>query len=76
MMPDNPVSPKVSSAAVATALVTLMMYVLAQVDWVAGLPEPLKAALLVLVSAGAAWVAGYLPTDPLRVPLNRRYVDN
>ena len=75
MPPSSPISPKVSSATVAAAVTTLVMYVIGQVPFVAAMPAVVQGALLVLVSAGATFGAGYLRTDPLRAIPTRRYVD-
>ncbi len=73
-MTSNPVSPKVTSATLTTAAVTLVMYVLGQISFVADMPELVKGALLVLVTAGLTFAAGYMRRDPLRVPLSGKYL--
>lgn len=77
MRATSPISPKVSSATIATAVTTLVMYVLGQVSFIAAMPAVVQGAVLVLVSTGATFAAGYLVTDPLRgTSVRGRYVDN
>ena len=65
-MNSSPVSPKVVAATTATGVVTLLMYLLAQLEFVAQMPDGAKAALLVIVTGVVTYVAGWLRTDPLR----------
>ena len=65
-MPTTPVSPKVVSSAITAAATTLVMYLLGLVHFVAVMPDFVKAALLVLVTAGVTALAGWLARDPLR----------
>lgn len=67
-MADTPVSPKVKSSATTAAAVTFVMYLLNLIPFVEAMPEVVKGALMVLVTAGLTWVAGYATTDPLRAP--------
>lgn len=60
------VSPKVAASTTGAAAVTVLAYLLGEIELVAGLPEPVRAALLVLLIAGATFGAGYARTDPLR----------
>lgn len=69
--PSSPISPKVTSATVASAIATLAMSLLEQIPVVEQLPEQGKVALLVLLTGAVTFVAGYLSTDPLRA-LNPR----
>ena len=67
-MATTPVSPKVKAGSLSGATSVLVLYLLSQIHLVAALPDPVKAAALVLITAGVTWVAGYLKTDPLRRP--------
>lgn len=81
MIPTNPVSPKVTAAAIAgfTGPVLLSL-VLAGLDWLttdaghswlgaalAGTPPLVLILVYALVGALSAGLAGYAKTDPLRV---------
>ena len=62
----NPVSPKVASASVAAAVATVLMYILDTITFINEMPEVVKGALLVLVTSGLTFLAGYMRRDPLR----------
>lgn len=66
MSATNPVSPKVISSTVTVAVTTLVMYLLGQIDAISAMPDTVQAALLVVVTAGVTYVAGYATTDPRR----------
>lgn len=68
----NPVSPKVTTSTVTAAIITLVLYVLDQI--VGDLPAVVEGAILVLVTAGATFAAGFHTTDPLRA-VNSRHDD-
>lgn len=72
MREDNPVSPKVTTASVTAAITTLIMFVLDQIPWVRDMPTGVEGAILVLVTAGLTFFAGYQTTDPLRQPESRQ----
>lgn len=58
-------NPKVTAASVASSVTVIVLYVLAQVSVFASLPGEVKGALLVLVTAGATWGAGWLKRNTL-----------
>ena len=62
----TPVSPKVTAATVTAAVTTLVLYLLAQVAFIAAMPAYVQGALLVIVTGAVTYVAGYLRRDPLR----------
>ena len=65
-MRSTPVSPKVTAATVTAAATSLVMYLLAQVPFIAAMPAYVQGALLVIVTGAVTYVAGYLKRDPLR----------
>lgn len=65
-MSTTPVSPKVTVAAVTSAAVVLVMYFLSLIPFVAAFPEPVKAAVLVIVTGAVTYAASYARRDPLR----------
>jgi hypothetical protein len=67
-MASTPVSPKVTASASTAAFVTIVMYLLGLVHFIAVWPPEVKLALLVVVTSGLTWGAGYLQRDPLRKP--------
>lgn len=70
-MAESPVSPKVTVATVTTAVVTLVMYLLDQLAFVAAMPGLVRGALLVLITAGVTGIAAYWKKDPLRILTSR-----
>lgn len=66
MASTTPVSPKVVSSTITAAATTIVMYLLGLIHFIAVWPSPVKAALLVLVTAGVTYGAGWLVKDPLR----------
>lgn len=69
---NTPVSPKVTAATVTSGVVTLVMYLLAQIPAVAGMPAAAQGALLVIVTAAVTYAAGYVVRDPLRAEPRHR----
>lgn len=65
-MATTPVSPKVTTAAVTSAVTVVTMYLLGLVPFIASWPSEVKGALLVLVTAAVTYGASYLRRDPLR----------
>ena len=65
-MTKTPVSPKVPAATLGGAAATVLAYLLGTLPVIDGWPEPVRAALLVLLMAAGAWVAGWLKADVLR----------
>jgi hypothetical protein len=63
---NTPVSPKVTASTVTAGVVTLVMYLLAQIPAVGAMPAAAQGALLVIVTAAVTYAAGYVTRDPLR----------
>ena len=63
---STPVSPKVTASTTGGAAAVVIAYLLGTLPGVASWPEPVRAALLVLIMAAGAFLAGYLKRDPLR----------
>lgn len=59
-MANKKVDSKVKAAGVAAAAVTLVMYVLGQVEFIASMPEVVAGALATVVAFGVVTVAGYV----------------
>jgi hypothetical protein len=64
---DNPISPKVSAAALAAAVATIIVWLVSMTGL--AVPVPVEGAFVVLLTFGA----GYLVEDPLRTPSQARH---
>ena len=65
-MSDTPTSPKVTASTTGAAAAALLMYLLGLLPVVDAMPDAVKGALLVLVTAAVSYAAGWLKSDPLR----------
>lgn len=62
----TPTSPKVTVSTVTGAATVVVLYLLGQIPVFADLNETVKGAILVIVTAGLTYAAGWLKSDPLR----------
>lgn len=65
-MSNTPVSPKVWSGSLTAAGTVVVLYLLAQIPFLADAPEGVLLAGATLILAGTTWVGTWIKTDPLR----------
>lgn len=63
---STPVSPKVTTASVGSAVAVLVLYVLSLIPAVGELPDVVAVSITTLVLAGVTFVSGYAKNDPDR----------